>query len=184
MLDPMRARGLSSARRGRSVAESSALSGWFGAAALATALLPGCDSRDRAPDVPVQRAGAANETNAALPVPAPVPPPLGALRGDWVLVSIDGEPRPPRSDYVHMTFLEGRIQASSQCIPFRWLYAHAEGRLRIDKERYPGPICMRPLSAWERRFEEAMGAAASIALAPDGTLIVTGAKGSLRFQRE
>lgn len=162
------------------MAESIALSEWFGAGLMALALLPGCGAREQKA-VPAEEREAAPRAAAA---PVPPPPPLEALRGDWVLVSIDGEPRPPRSDHVHMAFLEGRIRANSQCIPFRWRYAFAEGRVTIASERYPGPICMRPLSFWERRFEEAMSAAVSIAFGADGTLVVIGAKGSLRFQRE
>jgi hypothetical protein len=139
-----------------------------------------------APDTPPNLNAPLAAEKGAAPVqqPSPPPPPAEALRGDWVLVSIDGAGQPPRADYVHLSISDGRIRAVSQCIPFRWRYAHGEGRLRIAQERPPGPVCLRPLSMWERQFEAGMAAARSIAIGADGKLEIAGPEGRLRFQRE
>jgi heat shock protein HslJ len=167
--------------------------------ALAAALaLAGCGAREAAPapaPAPATVVGEPAEVpKAPAPMPAPIAPPvpmppaapaLSRLAGDWVLLTIDGSPPDRNAHYVHMRFDEpGRIAANSQCIPFRWRYRDDQGRLVIENERYPGPVCARPLSMWERRFQEAMNAATRIRIDEHGLLVVTGTGGTLRFQRE
>lgn len=130
--------------------------------------------------------GRCTPQSCAFEWPGAMAPPLlpepSKLLGKWVLVSIDDAPPPPDAPPIEVTFAEGEVGAQSQCLSFAWLYGVRDGQLQMRVPNRVVEMCARGLSDWERTFQAAMPAAASIE--SDGSeMHIIGPKGKLKLRR-
>lgn len=103
----------------------------------------------------------------------PAPPPGSSprsldqafpYRGRWVVIAINGRARPPGDPPITVGLGPDRIEARSQCIPWRWTVLPSGERPRTRLTNGSEPVCDRMQSPWEQAFEAAMSSAAEFQL--------------------
>lgn len=123
------------------------------------------------------------EPEGAAPAPGREGP--ADLRGEWLLVEMNGRPAPrardPQDQHHPITASVGEtsFRAQSQCVPIWRRYHLTDGVLSMSALN-PGAMCARGLSDWETEFGRTLSAV-DRAERTDDLLVLTGPDARLVF---
>ena len=111
--------------------------------------------------------------------------------GSWTVATINGERAPRNSENSTITVLinGSQIQATSQCITFRWDYELRDAALKttgaplLDEKGDPRPMCARGLSDQEKKFADVIDDAISFGFNSSDQMVINSARGSLAMEK-
>jgi heat shock protein HslJ len=124
---------------------------------------------------------------AACAGPAASPPvtrssaPVSLAGTAWTAVLVAGQPVVPASPPT-ATFDATEVNGTTGCNRYGGAYTYADGAITFGAMRTTLMGCIGPIGDVEIRFSQAMGAATTATMDPDGRLVLDGPGGSIVFE--